>query len=129
MRSVRHVCLILVAACVAAACGSDAPPYEKSDFVIEARVDQTPPIVGRNTMTLTLKDLMGNPVAGATLAVDPEMPAHGHGSPEVPVIQDLGGGQYKADPVSLIMVGRWEVNVTATQGALRGKKMFPVDVP
>ncbi len=120
------ICLIVVAV---PACGSDAPAYEKSDFVLEAKVDQTPPIVGRNTMTLTVKDLTGNPVTGATLVVDPEMPSHGHGSPEIPVIQDLGGGQYKADPVSLIMVGRWEINVTATQGALRGKKMFPVDVP
>ncbi len=127
--SLRPTWLALTAASALASCGGDPAVSTKSDFVFEATIDPSPPIVGQNTMTFALKDLAGNPVVGAALSVDPEMPQHGHGSPEVPVVQDLGGGQYKASPVSLIMVGRWEVTVTASQGALRGKKMFPIDVP
>lgn len=112
-----------------ASCGSDPAVSQRSDFAFEATVDPNPPIVGRNTMTFSLLDAAGNPVTGATLKVDPEMPAHGHGSPEVPVLTEMGGGQYRAYPVSLIMVGRWEVRVTAALGALRGKRTFPVDVP
>ena len=129
MRSSLHATRLLLLLGALSSCGGDPVVSAQSDFTFEATVDPNPAIVGRNTMVFTVKDKNGNPVAGATLAVDPEMPQHGHGSPEVPVLTEVGNGQYRAFPIALVMVGRWEINVTASQGTLRGKQMIPVDVP
>jgi hypothetical protein len=125
----KLLAILLLGALGAGSCGGDAAPVQPSDFVISVTTDPSPPIVGRNMMRIHVTDLAGNAVEGATLAVDPQMPSHGHGSPEVPVLMDKGGGNYEAFPLSLIMKGRWEVTVDAKWMTKLGKQTFPVDVP
>lgn len=90
------------------ALGGDDPPM----WMIHGTLDPETPAVAQHTLHVHLMDADGEGVAGATVAVDPQMPAMGHGSNEDPVVTDLGGGMYEAFPVTFTMPGEWEVTVT-----------------
>lgn len=66
--------------------------------------------VGTNVLTVDLNDAVG-PMAGATLHVEPWMPAHGHGSPRETTVVDLGEGRYEVT-VYFNMTGAWELQCT-----------------
>ena len=107
--------------------GCAAPEGDKttaSDFAITMKMEPASPKVGQNVMTLTVKDKEGEPVVGAEITVDPQMPAHGHGSSEKAKVEDLGDGNYKASPVTLQMKGDWEITVTVKAGDKSGTKVF-----
>ncbi len=82
-------------------------------LTIHATIDPDPPLVDQNTMDIHVTDSAELGVEGCEITVDPQMPAHGHGSPEVPVVTDQGSGTYKAFPVTLSMPGTWEITVEA----------------
>ena len=57
----------------------------------------------------------GTPVDNATIAVDGDMPAHGHGLPTSPrVTQYLGNGEYLLEGIKFQMGGEWIVEITIT---------------
>ena len=94
-------------------CSDDATEHDMGSLRGEATIDPASPVVGENTMYIELFDAEDQPLEGATIVVDPQMPEHGHGSPDVPVITDMGDGDYEAFPVTLFMPGMWEVtNIT-----------------
>lgn len=125
MRSLAPVPLL---ALVAAACGDVAAtdPCSAHGFRFEAKIDPDPPCVCQNTLRIRLTDAFGAPVEGAAVTVDPQMPIHGHGSTQVPVVTDLGGGHYEAFPVTLVMSGPWELYLYADG---LGCHRHHVDVP
>lgn len=67
---------------------------------------------------LTVKTPAGEPVAGATIAVDGGMPQHGHGLPTAPEAVEVGGGAYRVEGVRFNMGGWWELKfaISAAQG-------------
>lgn len=73
-------------------------------------MDATPadPIRGDNGWILGVSDAAGG-VEGATIAVRPWMPDHGHGTPVQPMITEMGGGDYQITPLNLFMAGLWEI--------------------
>ena len=78
------------------------------------------PKIGLNPIVFTLhqmQDMMTFvPVNDATLALDPEMPSMGHGSPgSVPPIL-TAPGRYEGS-LSFSMAGPWETTVTVTEAA------------
>jgi hypothetical protein len=63
--------------------------------------------------TIHVETADGQPVEGATIAVDGDMPQHGHGLPTEPqVTQDLGGGDYLVEGLKFHMPGWWVVDYT-----------------
>lgn len=89
---------------------------------------------GQNTLKIHLRDHDDAPITGATIVVDPQMPIHGHGSSEDPVVTELGEGNYEAFPVTFTMPGPWVVHVTATAKDEAGQTVerdisLDVDVP
>ncbi len=59
---------------------------------------------------LTLTDLFGKPVNGATIKVDGDMPAHGHGMPTKPeVTNEISPGVYLVEGMKFNMPGHWIV--------------------
>ena len=58
-----------------------------------------------------LRDGVGEPVAGASIAVDGDMPAHGHGMPTRPRARELGGGSYALEGMKFQMGGEWFVEL------------------
>lgn len=78
-----------------------------------------PPAQGYNAWTLLVREVATcAPVPGLVLDAVPFMPTHGHGSPTVPVITDLGDGTYGVDPLNLFMDGYWRVRITISSEAL-----------
>ncbi len=57
---------------------------------------------------LTVKTADGEPVTGATVTVDGDMPEHGHGLPTQPeVTQEVGQGVYLVEGLKFSMPGWW----------------------
>lgn len=95
---------------------ADAGDVESAAMTITAALEGASATVGQNALLITLTDADGMPVSDATIVVDPQMPAMGHGSSEDPVVTNNGDGTYRAFPVTFTMGGPWEVTVTATSG-------------
>ncbi|MGE0326121.1 MAG: FixH family protein [Polyangiaceae bacterium] len=79
--------------------------------------DPAPPAKLANTWMVHIKDANGDNVSGATLTVNPNMPAHGHGSSKAVAVTDMGDGMYQLDPVYMQMAGHWAVPISVTMGA------------
>jgi hypothetical protein len=74
-----------------------------------------PPVNQLHTWTLRVTTPDGQPVEGATIAVDGDMPQHGHGLPTQPrVTRYLGDGQYLVEGVKFQMGGWWVMDFTVT---------------
>ncbi len=67
--------------------------------------------------TIHVETADGQPVEGATITVDGDMPQHGHGLPTEPqVTEELGGGDYLVEGLKFHMPGWWVVDYTVTAG-------------
>jgi hypothetical protein len=77
----------------------------------------TPPINVVHEWVLHIETIGGEPVEGATVALNGDMPAHGHGMPTQPqVTADLGNGDYRVEGMAFQMGGYWVVDVMVTVG-------------
>jgi hypothetical protein len=77
--------------------------------------DPAPPVTGENTWTIKLTDATGAPMSGATIALKPYMPDHGHGSSIVPQVSAMpADGTYQVKLIDLFMPGIWENTFTIT---------------
>lgn len=102
--------------------GSQVLVSEEALFEAEFRADPDPPVSGQNKVTMELKNADdGSPVTGAEVEVEPWMPGHGHGSPEVPEVSEEGGGKYLITNILYNMPGDWElrIDITADEGTDR----------
>jgi hypothetical protein len=89
---------------------------------------EQPPSRGTLRVRLLITDTTsGANVAGLKLAMSPEMPSMGHGTPVIPKIEDSGEGVYLASDVNLFMAGRWDLRVTIA-GSVTDEAVIPVDV-
>lgn len=67
----------------------------------------------------------GTPVTDAAIAIDGEMPQHGHGLPTKPrVARNLGGGVYEIEGMKFQMPGWWVVNLTISSGGASDQVSF-----
>ncbi len=65
--------------------------------------------------TIHVETADGQPIEGATITVDGDMPQHGHGLPTEPqVTMDLGGGDYLVEGLKFHMPGWWVVDFSIT---------------
>lgn len=75
----------------------------------------TIPVNQMHKWTLHVETADGTPVENATISVDGDMPAHGHGLPTSPrVTQYLGNGDYLVEGMKFQMGGAWVMDVTIT---------------
>jgi hypothetical protein len=93
-------------------------------------VDSTasPPIIGDLTKwTLQIADATGAMLDGATIAVKPWMPDHGHGTSVNATVMPVGApGQYAITPLYLFMAGYWTVTFTITTGTTSDTVVYSV---
>jgi len=90
---------------------SEAGTYEAS---LAPQADPIP-LNTIQSWTLTLSDAEGEPVEGATFAIDGGMPAHGHGLPTAPeVTEDLGEGRYLIEGIRFSMAGEWVLSLAVS---------------
>jgi hypothetical protein len=75
----------------------------------------TVPVNQMHQWTLHVETADGQPVENATIAVDGDMPQHGHGLPTSPrVTKYLGNGDYLVDGMKFQMGGWWLMDFTIT---------------
>jgi hypothetical protein len=75
----------------------------------------TIPVNQMHEWTLHVETADGTPVENATITVDGDMPAHGHGLPTSPrVTEYLGNGDYLVEGMKFQMGGEWLMDVTIT---------------
>jgi hypothetical protein len=128
---IRFAALCLPALLAFTGCTGEAQSLvdQGGDLDVTAAFDQGPPRAGRNTLVVHVADARGEPVGDAVVTVDPQMPAHGHGSTEDPVVEVGTAGRYVAYPVTFQMAGTWLVTVTATAGESTGTLELEADIP
>lgn len=119
-RAALALALLVLPAVVAACAADEAADETPAALTVTASLEVETPGTGQHTLTITVRDADGHAVLGATVGVEPEMPMHGHGSSETPVVTEVGDGVYSASPVTFQMPGMWTVTVTATKGAQTG---------
>jgi hypothetical protein len=76
-----------------------------------------PPAKATNALTVQVLDAAGAPLDGATLAVVPFMPDHGHGSSVKPTVTAQGGGRFEITNLYYPMPGLWQLTVTVQPAA------------
>jgi hypothetical protein len=90
---------------------SAAGLYQASFTVSEPAI----PINKLHTWTLHVETPDGQPIDGAQIAVDGDMPQHGHGLPTRPkVTQALGNGDYLVEGMKFQMGGWWVMDFDIT---------------
>ena len=62
-----------------------------------------------------------------SVAIDADMPEHGHGMNVVPEVVDNGDGSFTASPFAFHMPGYWEIYVDVTVGDTTERATFSVD--
>jgi hypothetical protein len=94
---------------------------DEGRYDVEARIDNDPPIVGNNNISIEIKDKSGKYVTDAKVVVEysvpamPGMPAVHYKEPAV-----LSGNIYKA-LINLSMAGSWKIEVKIKKDEKTGK--------
>lgn len=101
---------------------------ETGAFEAHLTPDPDPPATGANEIHMHLMDADGQAVTGATIAVEPWMPAHGHGSPETPTVEEAENGMYSISNVVYSMPGHWEVRIDVTKDGTSDRIVAEYDV-
>jgi hypothetical protein len=98
-------------------------------YTVSYLPDPDPIAVSENfAITLTVLGLDGEPAAEMeNLAVDAQMPLHGHGMNVDPVASAQGDGSWVASPFKFHMSGWWEIVVTLGDGVAAEEARFHVD--
>jgi hypothetical protein len=87
------------------------------------------PVNELHAWRLDLSDAGGEPVTGASIAVEGDMPAHGHGLPTQPQVRELGGGRYEVEGMKFQMGGEWLVELRIDGGRGRDTVRFEFTLP
>jgi hypothetical protein len=90
-------------------------------YDIEAKMDNNPPIVGSNNISIEIKDKSGKYVTGVIVMVEYSMPAM-PGMPAMHYKEEaaLSGNTYKA-AMNLSMAGSWNIAVKIKKDGKTGK--------
>jgi hypothetical protein len=74
-----------------------------------------PPARGLNAWTVAITDASGAPLSGATIALKPFMPDHGHGASVIPQVTPMATqGTFDVQEIDLFMPGIWTNTFTIT---------------
>jgi hypothetical protein len=108
-----------------------AKNYEMSKkaggFDVTMVIDKNPPVVGDNTVSVTVKDSTGKEVTDAKVVIDYSMPA----MPGMPAMNyktpaQVKGNEYTAT-INLSMSGAWNFAVKISQGSQTATAKFNVE--
>jgi YtkA-like len=91
-------------------------PTAQQHFIVSYTPSVSPPPINQlHTWTVRVTRPDGQPVEGAHITVDGDMPQHGHGLPTRPqVTRYLGDGKYLVEGMKFQMGGWWVADFTIT---------------
>ena len=121
------VCVLLLA--VGLAYAKDYEMTKKAgEYTVLVTIDKNPPVTGKNTMTVGIKDGAGKDVTDATVAIDYAMPA----MPGMPAMNYKAGTSLKdkryVAEMDFSMSGSWSIAVKITRGGKTQAVKLNVDV-
>jgi outer membrane translocation and assembly module TamA len=96
-------------------------------YDVEVKIDKNPPVVGKNNVSIEIKDESGKHVTDATVKLDYSMPAM-PGMPAMNYKTDatVSGNTYKA-VMNLSMSGPWNIAVKIKKDGKTNTVKFNVD--
>ena len=123
MRVIAKLVLVLGASALVACSNQNDPASqelldlksEKGLFYASFTPDPDPPTTGENALEISLADPNRQPVAQASIEIEPWMPGH-------------GAGKYHAQKIDFMMPGFWELTVGVRSGDLRDTFVVAYDV-
>lgn len=89
------------------------------------------PIPLNQTFDITVKVVdarSGQPPEAIELAVDGRMPHHRHGMNRVPIIEDLGAGNYLVRGMLFHMPGEWELHFDVSSGGTTERAQVDIEL-
>ncbi len=93
------------------------PAKDASAMTVTAAATPNPPVVGDNTLDVTVADASGKPVTGLKLAATVAMVSMDMGTAH-PAVTEIGGGKYRTT-VNFSMAGPWRVTVAGDGGKVK----------
>ena len=129
----------LLASALLSGCSVEArvqPPQDAKEYATERssaqgafrasyRTEGAIPVGRLHAWTLHVADADGVPLTDAAIAVDGDMPEHGHGLPTRPrVTRHLGNGDYLVEGVKFQMGGWWVMDFDITAGGRTDRVRF-----
>jgi len=103
-------------------------PTVKGLFVVEPSLSVSDLQIGANTVEFRIRDKFGKPVEGARVAVTPWMTEMGSGVWEKSRVVEKGAGTYRAENISIIRSGRWELKVAIKHRSQEDRVVFGYQV-
>lgn len=88
------------------------------------RADPAPPDRGMNHWEIRVSTVAGEPQSGCEVVVEPDMPAHGHGTDAVSISEMDAAGMYRVADMNLFMPGLWVIPIELTCGELTDTVTF-----
>lgn len=90
---------------------------EQGLYFVSLEFTETQVKVGKNSMKVFIGDHRTKaPLKGLDIEVVSWMPAHEHGTSTLPVIRELGKGEYSVEQVDFSMPGTWEIYIRINTG-------------
>ena len=113
---------------IAVASTAGAVTKKAGDYTVDVTMDKNPPVMGKNTVEIGVKDKMGKGVTDARVTVEYSMP----GMPGMPAMSyksdaELKGGTYRA-VISPSMAGSWNVAIKVTRSGKTDTARLTIDV-
>jgi hypothetical protein len=98
------------------------------NYTVGVTIDRNPPVVGKNSVDISVKDSMNTAVIDAKVAVEYSMPA----MPGMPAMSyktnaELKGNMYKA-VIEPSMSGPWNMAITISRGGKTNTAKLTLDV-
>ncbi len=122
--SLLFVSALVLSACISPPTRLDVTlrhPTAQKHYQAEIKPLEEPITLNKmHAWEVRLTQRSGQPVIGATIAVDGGMPQHHHGFPTRPrVTRELGDGRYLIEGMKFSMPGWWEIKlkIEGTQGS------------
>ena len=91
---------------------------EQGLYIVSIDFTKAPVKVGNNSLKLFIGDHKSKAPLTQKLDIEivPWMPAHEHGTGNLPLIKELGKGTYAVEQLNLSMTGLWEIYIRINKG-------------
>lgn len=102
---------------------------DRGGFRVTRRTDPSPiPLNALYELEIVVEDAAGGDAGAIEVAVDADMPAHGHGMNTAPEVEALGDGRYRVRGMQFHMPGYWETWIDVTRDGITERATFPDEI-
>jgi len=97
-------------------------------YVVDARINRNPPVLGINTIRIEIRDTMGRDLTGVRVSVNYYMPPMPRMVPMNYTVAAAPSGRGYSASMNFIMTGPWNIIIRVQSGKTFWKVIFPIDV-